>query len=152
MTLPGISSSTAGRNFSGVAILKSKPSRTAAQTSTGNNAPQTETVLRRRLDSLALAPISLLKIDTEGCELEVLRGAEKSLANGGWPPILFELWSETQQPWYREKRAATLAQLEKLGYRSAVFGETGLAQHPEHPRQFSLVQENSGAIRLSRQR
>ncbi|HET6718671.1 MAG TPA: FkbM family methyltransferase [Rhodocyclaceae bacterium] len=126
--------------------------RQQAQTSTGNHAPQTESVLRRRLDSLALAPISLLKIDTEGCELEVLRGAARSLADSGWPPILFELWSETQQPWYREKRAATLACLDGLGYRSAVFGETGLAQHPAHPRQFSLVQENSGAIRLTRQR
>lgn len=126
--------------------------RQQKQTCTGNNAPQAETVLRRRLDSLALAPISLLKVDTEGYELEVLCGAAKSLADSGWPPILFELWNEIQQPWYREKRAATLAQLDRLGYRTAVFGETALAQHPEHPRQFSLAQENSGAIRLTRQR
>lgn len=126
--------------------------RQQAQTSTGNNAMQAETVLRRRLDSLALAPIALLKIDTEGCELEVLRGAAKTLGKSGWPPILLELWSATRHPWYREKRTATLACLDALGYHTAVFGETGLAQHPEHARQFTIAPEASGAIRLSRQR
>lgn len=124
--------------------------RQQGQTSTATQGEAT--VSLRRLDSLAPAPIALLKIDVEGCELEVLRGATATLENSGWPPVLFELWDTRQFPWYAEKRAATLAQFDTLGYRCHVFGQTGLALHAGHPRRFSVHQESGGALRLSRDR
>lgn len=124
--------------------------RLQQQTCTGDFA--TEPVTLRRLDSLSLRSIALLKIDVEGCELEVVRGAVNTLESSVWPPILLELWSEEQCPWFKEKRAATLSQLQALGYQTFTFGETGLAQHPEHPRQFAARHTESGQINLTRTR
>jgi FkbM family methyltransferase len=44
-------------------------------------------VVIRRLDSLALPPLSIIKIDVEGYDLEVVRGAQETIRRGR--PILF---------------------------------------------------------------
>ena len=41
-----------------------------------------------------LPAIGLLKIDVEGAELDVLKGAMGVLERDGWPPILFECWQD----------------------------------------------------------
>jgi FkbM family methyltransferase len=45
-----------------------------------------------RLDSYSLNDIGFIKIDVEGHELQVLKGATETLKENNYPPILFESW------------------------------------------------------------
>lgn len=54
-----------------------------------------ERVERRTLDSFGIRNVSLLKVDVEGAEIEVLRGAME-LINRDQPAILFECWDENR--------------------------------------------------------
>lgn len=78
------------------------------------------------LDSISdkLSNIGFIKIDTEGFEYNVLRGAEQVIRNNNFPPILFELWSletiQTKHLESNEQNAYHTHQisefLHKLGY------------------------------------
>ena len=46
----------------------------------------------KQLDDFNIFDIGLIKIDVEGHELKVLKGAEKTLQANDFPPILFECW------------------------------------------------------------
>lgn len=74
-----------------------------------------EEVLVRSLDSFGLgAEVGFIKIDVEGSELSVLRGAEGTLRSSGWPPILIEVW---QEGWFEADRNAIYGWLSERGYR-----------------------------------
>jgi FkbM family methyltransferase len=68
------------------------------------------------LDSFAdvLIDIGLVKIDVEGLELRVLKGATKILRENGLPKLLVECWSAD---WYRQDKEQLLRFLDALGYR-----------------------------------
>lgn len=72
----------------------------------------------RTLDSFQLSNIGLLKIDVEGFELGVLRGAVETLSTNGHPKFLFESWHE-QQPNVpgKELRAELFDYIDSIGYR-----------------------------------
>ena len=60
---------------------------------------RTETTIMKTLDSFGLFPqkgekkrIGLIKIDCEGSELAVLKGAQETIQKNGKPPLLFETW------------------------------------------------------------
>jgi FkbM family methyltransferase len=82
------------------------------------------------LDDFIFTDVKLIKIDVEGHELEVLRGAIRTIEENNYPPIIFEAW--TWKPWYQEKRKAVFDYLEGLGYKIEPLGENNIAQHPEH--------------------
>lgn len=81
------------------------------------------------LDSLFYEQVRLVKIDVEGLELEVLRGAAGTLLRSGFPPIIYEAWAFD---WYAAKKAALESFLRGLGYNILNFdgSENFVAQHP----------------------
>jgi len=51
----------------------------------------------RRLDDLNLKDIGFIKIDVEGYEKNVLVGAQDTLKNSGYPPIILESWDNSKE-------------------------------------------------------
>jgi len=69
------------------------------------------------LDDYNLTNINFIKIDVEGHEEFVLRGAVNTLKSNNYPPILFESWPErcSDVP-AKELRTSLFAFIESLGY------------------------------------
>lgn len=73
-----------------------------------------ESVYLTCLDDHKLTNVSLLKLDVEGFELEVLKGAVDTLTRCR-PHIVLELWD---QEWFKEDRTATLQWLADHNYQT----------------------------------
>jgi FkbM family methyltransferase len=73
----------------------------------------TERVECRTLDSYELINVGLIKIDVEGAELEVLKGAKKTLARCH-PKLLVEVWNDD---WYAQQRKDLDVFLKSEGYK-----------------------------------
>jgi FkbM family methyltransferase len=85
----------------------------------------TERMIIIPLDSMQYEKVRLIKIDVEGHELQVLQGAEHTLRENNYPPIIFEAWT-----WkFPEKRQAVFAHLEGLGYEITQIGQNNLAEY-----------------------
>jgi FkbM family methyltransferase len=86
----------------------------------------TERVEVRSLDEFALEQVALIKIDVEGKELDVLRGALETLARNQYPPLLFEAWRDE---WWAEERRELMQFVKALGYEIDAMDENFFAQH-----------------------
>ena len=85
----------------------------------------TERMIIIPLDSMQYEKVRLIKIDVEGHELQVLQGAEHTLRENNYPPIIFEAWT-----WkFPEKRQAVFSHLENLGYEITEIGQNNVAKH-----------------------
>ena len=69
------------------------------------------------LDSYHLKNINFIKIEVEGCEETVLRGAVDTLRRNEHPPILFDSWPERyMDAAAREKHVSLFSFLDSIGY------------------------------------
>jgi FkbM family methyltransferase len=105
------------------------------------NPTRFEPVPVRPLDSFGLKDVRLIKLDVEGVEQRVLRGARQTLESSGFPPLLFELWTKEQVPGMVEHENELTAYVESLGYVIQIIYDLAIAQHASRPRLgFSLDQ------------
>ena len=89
---------------------------------------------------------NLIKIDVEGFELDVLKGARELIARSSFPPMLLE--ASTQ--FHVEQRGRVLNWLETEGYLCYFIHDEIIAQHPEHPRQFQFLINEGGGLHMTR--
>jgi FkbM family methyltransferase len=75
------------------------------------------------LDMMQYEKVRLIKIDVEGHELSVLLGAEHTLRENNYPPIIFEAWTRK----FPEKRKALFEHLQSLGYEITEMGQNNVA-------------------------
>lgn len=86
-----------------------------------------EAVKAAPLDSFRLQDVFFIKIDVEGAELDILKGATETLSRNAYPPVLAEAWSQDS---YAAQKKELVSYLEGLGYEVADLGnENILAQH-----------------------
>lgn len=81
-------------------------------------------------DSLIIRNIRLIKIDVEGMELSVLKGAVETIKNNNYPHIIFEAWQSKE--WFLPRRDELYKFLEELGYEITCTGEDNYAIHKSH--------------------
>jgi hypothetical protein len=58
--------------------------------------------------------VRLIKIDVEGLELDVIKGAQETILRSNYPSLIFESW--TQHEWWDEKREELFSYVKDLGY------------------------------------
>jgi FkbM family methyltransferase len=93
---------------------------------------------------------SLIKIDVEGYELNVLKGGVKFLEEHSYPPLLFEAWSAA---WFAEHKKDLFKFIAELGYTiSLTIGEEYVAQHPKHPVNVEFQKHDDGRVNMVRTR
>lgn len=78
-----------------------------------NNIIKTHKIKVRTLDSYNLENIGFLKLDVEGWEISVLKGAENTLKNNGYPRFIFEVWPDK---WFADKKIELLNYIKEIGY------------------------------------
>lgn len=74
--------------------------------------------------------IDLIKIDTEGTEESVIRGAIRTIKSSNHPPIIFEAWS---YDWFEREKFELINYVQTFGYHVEPikgFPEMYLATHP----------------------
>jgi methyltransferase, FkbM family len=92
---------------------------------------RTEKVRMVRMDDFGLPPADLVKIDVEGLELEVIRGAAEYLKKSGNPPLLFEVWGDYMKGQIGKRKRLMEFVTKELGYETVLLGELCVAQHPD---------------------
>lgn len=73
-------------------------------------------LIAHTVDEYNLNNIGFIKVDVEGMEEKVLRGAQETIIRNNYPPILFELWEINVNTMTAEKYYSCINFIESLGY------------------------------------
>ncbi|WP_312760419.1 FkbM family methyltransferase [Pantoea brenneri] len=88
--------------------------------------------------------VRFLKIDVEGLEIDVLRGALNFLEQNNFPPFSFEAWS---LPWFSEKRRELLTFILQLGYQiEHIQMDDYVAHHPANEAKVEFVRDQKKCL------
>jgi len=99
-------------------------------------------------DEIFSKEIDLIKIDVEGFELAVIKGATKLLKANNFPPILFEVWDFE---WFSTSKNELLEFIKNLGYEVFyLFNEDYIAQHPLNKIKVNLSRVDDGVVNIER--
>jgi len=102
------------------------------------------------IDDLKIKNVGLIKTDTEGFDLQVLKGSIQTIKDNNYPPILFECWKVGYLGMTQEKHDEIFDFLKKLGYTIFEYwgdDETHLAIHKtqiKKKKKYSIVTYNFG--------
>ena len=77
------------------------------------------------------SPLRLIKMDVEGMELDVLKGAFYMLQEHKYPPLVYECWS--QFDWYKPVAEELEQYVRGMGYETHKIGNTIVALNEENP-------------------
>jgi FkbM family methyltransferase len=93
---------------------------------------------------------SLIKIDVEGYELNVLKGSENFLEHHNYPPILFEAWDLA---WFEDGKRDLLNYFSYLGYEITLnIRQEFVAQHPKNGVYIKFEELGNGGINIIKER
>ncbi|RUS65191.1 FkbM family methyltransferase [Pseudorhodobacter sp. E13] len=112
-------------------------------------APLHGTVPIHKLDSMNIpGKIGFMKLDVEGFESAVLRGAEGTLEHSNFPPMLVEVWQDSK---FSDVRLELLSVFQRLGY-SALHLPNGewILQHPKNHSEVAVVSDEKSVLTLRR--
>jgi hypothetical protein len=73
----------------------------------------------KSLDSFNFTNISLIKLDVEGYEVEVIKGAKNTIIKNNFPAFIVEIWraaDETKIKYYSELKNTIKSLLFEIGY------------------------------------
>lgn len=95
-------------------------------------------------DMIPEEPIRFLKIDVEGMELEVLKGACGLLEQHSYPPFSFEAWRHDE---FHAEKQELMQFIAHLGYRvESIRNDDYLAFHPASEVQIDIERDSRGVI------
>ncbi len=101
------------------------------------------------LDSLRVPKVpTLIKLDVEGLEINVINGARHFLEEHHYPAIIFEVWA---YEWFEKQRQVLMDTLTQLGYViSQVTVADYVAQNRRNPIAVDFVREDGGRVFMKR--
>ena len=106
------------------------------------------TVPMLKLDSLKLKKSpTVIKMDVEGYELDVFKGACQFLAEHHYPTILLEIWNVD---YYLERRQELMTFIQSLGYDLFSHNDNDyIAQHQSHARKLIFSEPSKGTFQIT---
>ena len=117
-----------------------------------------EKVKMATVDSLSLEKsCHLIKIDVEGFELEVIKGALNFIENNNFPPIIFEEWQTERFGDFSKKIQEKQNELRRLisymGYQETLnVSENVFVQNPKNKIKVKKYKDDKGLTHLVRER
>jgi len=112
-----------------------------------------ENYLSEKVESILVKPlntvntkslISLIKIDVEGMELDVILGGEQLLKQNCFPPIIFESWNDDK---FRDKKQLLFAKLESIGYELLpITNSDFIAQHKNSQIKRKIIKNSNSRL------
>lgn len=109
-----------------------------------------EEVTLKKIDSLDLPHADLVKIDVEGMELDVIKGAKKWLKASHYPPIFLEIWGDYMQKQQGKREKLIQYLTDDLGYELFFIGELCIAQHNSHKKYNIILNHETEQIYLEK--
>ncbi|MFC2994938.1 FkbM family methyltransferase [Acinetobacter sichuanensis] len=111
---------------------------------------QYESVDLQKIDHLALPFADLIKIDVEGMELDVIKGAKKWLKQSNYPPIFLEIWGDYMEKQKTKKEKLIKYLTTNLGYELFFIGELCVAQHQSHKKYNLILNDDTHQVYLEK--
>lgn len=109
-----------------------------------------ESVDLQKIDHLTLPSADLIKIDVEGMELDVIKGAKKWLKYSNYPPIFLEVWGDYMKKQKTKKEKLIKYLTTDLGYELFFIDELCIAQHVTRKKYNIILNDQNRQVYLEK--